>query len=142
MGADLHSPSMCSASLPDMSRAEGAWCDRLCLVYFAAIHEHSNLPLPRARAQARVHGVIAHAAARARADASFVLGIGCMTAFRGPKQVDIARRTLQRLEVTRVVLKEFVWINAATWALMATSFAVCERGPKLGRRGDSLTSSV
>ena len=30
---------------------------------------------------ARINGVIAHAAARARADASFVLGAGCMAAF-------------------------------------------------------------
>ena len=30
---------------------------------------------------ARINGVIAHAAARARADASFVLGSGCVTAF-------------------------------------------------------------
>ena len=49
---------------------------------------------------ARIDGVSAHAAARARADASFVLGIGCMTAFRGPKQVDTARSTLQKLEET------------------------------------------
>ena len=30
---------------------------------------------------ARINGVIAHAAARARVDASFVLGSGCVTAF-------------------------------------------------------------
>ena len=34
-----------------------------------------------------------------------------------------------------------VWIYAATWALMATIFAVCERGPDCRRLADSPTSS-
>ena len=55
---------------------------------------------------ARINGVIAHAAARARADASFVLNIGCMTAFWGPKQVDTTRRTFERLKETRELLKD------------------------------------
>ena len=77
-----------------MTCAEGAWCDTRCLVSFAAIHEHSNsLPL------SRINGVIAHAAARVRADAAFVLGVGCMAAFWGPKQVDTVRCTLQSLKV-------------------------------------------
>jgi len=67
---------MFSTSLPDMTRAEGAWCSRLCLVSFAANLEHSNLPHC-----ARISGVIAHAAARARADASFVVNVGFMAAF-------------------------------------------------------------
>ena len=75
-------------------------CDRLCLVSFAANLEHSNLP-----PLSRINDVIAHAASRARADASVVLGIGCMTAFRRPKQVDTARCTLQKLKETCDLMK-------------------------------------
>ena len=53
-----------------------------------------------------INGVIAHAAARARADTSVVLGIGCMTAFWRPKQVDTARRTLQKLKETCDLMKD------------------------------------
>jgi hypothetical protein len=53
--------------------------------------------------------VIAHAASRARADASFVLNMGCMAAFWAPKQVDIVRDTLRglhkALKKTRDMLK-------------------------------------
>ena len=80
---------MFSTSLLDMRPAEGAWCDILSHVSFAANLEDSNVPHC-----ARINGVIAHAAARARAVAKFVLGIGCMAAFWVPKQVVTVRRTL------------------------------------------------
>lgn len=89
----LNSLSMFSASLPDMMRADDIWWSRPPLASsHSTVAQHLTILSP-------ISSVIAHAASRARADASFVLIIiiGSMAAFWGPKQVNIAPNTLREL---------------------------------------------